>query len=261
MTDTICLGITTYKKPKALRGILDSIPEFGNVEVIHISDDNNFETEDLVREYQQKYNEDLYPFPFAYSSGPNLGIAKAKNRNIKFFIEETECDFLVLSDDDFIYKKSNFDNTKLLDKFLEAHKETGFPHLMGYFASHKDPLSGNPHFNTFPVYAEDNHVIHSQGCQGICLFFTRESVKTVGYFDTMPGRYGYEHALYSSRINKLSGREPKDYIFLKNMHRYIECQGIPNQYEAKPQENAKTYEKRMQEIYNGVGLIVRNSGI
>jgi hypothetical protein len=75
----------------------------------------------------------------------------------------------------------------------------------------------------------------------------------------MPERYGAEHALHSARINRLSGRCPEDYVFLKNCHRYIRVRGIPNNYEVSKkqiQTNMSYYEKRMKEIYSGVDLCI-----
>lgn len=266
----ICLAVTTYKKNNALRGWLDSTANFGNVAVIHVADDNDGEAQPIAEEYAAAHDRGEYPFPVFYSTGPNGGIAKNKNRSIKFFLTASEaaaCKYLVLSDDDIKFKTSDFGEKHIGDLFVKAAQNAGLKHITGYLGGDFGKLLEDgsvryePFFQQFPPYAEDEYLLHCLGTQGILLFFHRELVELLGYFDQFPGRYGFEHAVYSMRANRLEGRMPELYPILKNCPNYFGCQGIPNNYEANPNENNATYLQKRTEVYAGVGLSKNTAGV
>lgn len=259
-----CISITTFKKNAALVGILNSIVDIGkeNVSCIHIADDNDGEALPVVEEFQAKYESGNYPYSFNYSTGERKGIAVNKNRGIKFFLEERKKDdFLLLLDDDLRINNSRFGSETLLAALIEAQISTDFPHITLYLDDYNDPLTSKHFFSVFPPFAENEWVYHCLGSQGIGLFFTRLAVESAGYFDRLPAFYSYEHCLYSMRVNRMSGRMPEDYILLKNCHRYIKCQGVPNNYEVGKNDlelNGKFYHKRKEDIYRGIDLTVKN---
>lgn len=275
MTNDLAVGITTFKKPQALRGSLDSLHNFGRVGHIHVSDDNNFEVQDLVAEYQRKHELGEYFAPLAYSSGPNVGIAKAKNRGLKWFLSEADASlkYWVMVDDDIEYTR---DNTPggipcIGDALVTASARAGIRHVTGYLGGSFGQMlpdgtvnfSADPFFTQFPPRAEDSLLYYTWGgTQGVLLFFHRELVELLGYFDTdWKGRYGYEHAHFSMRANRIEGRAPELYPILKNSPAYFHCQGIANNYEAHPEENVAQFVKKQKAVYDGIMLSNRNAGV
>lgn len=264
---TIAVSVSTYKKPEALKGnlqsILDSIGP--GVLAVNISDDNDGECEEIAKEFSPKFEE--AGITLTYSTGENKGVAANKNRGIKFFLEDPvaqKCNYLILSDDDIKFTKARWGEEFFTTQLLKATVECKMHHITGYLGHYKDPLTGNGFFKQFPPIMEDEYMLYCGGSQGILLFFTREAVLQAGYFDIFPTRYGYEHALYSNRINRIYGFEPRMYPILKNCHRYFGCQNIANNYEVivdEVKKNSAFYLKRLGQVIDGVGLTVTNSGV
>lgn len=268
----VCVGITTFKKPKALRNMLENLPNIGKVSHISIADDNEFETKEICEEFQSKYESGNYIAPLALSSGPNKGIAINKNRNIKFFLEETQDDYLILLDDDLTittnslaikFPTAGFGRVNLLDQLIDAQLHSGMEHLTGFLAGIPDPLTKAPFLSIRPMTAEDKYLYYYSLSQGILLFFTRNIVEKTGYFDwaIWKSKYGYEHSAYSARCLRVQGYQPETFPILKHCHRWLKCAGIPNNYSADPGPNAEPYKKRINEVYLGVGLKKDNPGI
>lgn len=276
---TIALSVSTYKKPEALKGWLESVlANFGPVKAVNISDDNDGECEEIAHQYSSLFEEK--GIKLAYSTGPNKGVAVNKNRGIKFFIEDPtaqDCNYLVLSDDDIAFTRNkltpmqhtirgvfNFGEETLSEQLISVHKASKSHHITGYLGNYRDPLSGNPFFEQFPPVMETEYLYFCQGSQGILLSFTKEAILQTGFLDVFPTRYGYEHVLYTARINRIFGMEPSLFPILKNCHRYFGCQNIANNYQVVPAEldkNAKFYRKRLDEVYTGVNLVINNSGV
>jgi hypothetical protein len=269
---SICLAVSTYKKNAALTGWLESVPNFGQVSIIHIADDNDGEAKPVAEKFQEDFERGDYPYPIVYSTGPNKGIACNKNRSISFFLnapEAASCKYLVMSDDDIHYMQSETGERFLGDLLIKASKESDTRHITGYlggaFGKVNDDGSvtglSDSFFTQFPPLAEDNYLVYCKGTQGILLFFERELVTKLGYFARFPGKYGYEHANYSARAARLEGKCPDLFPVLKHCNKYFLCQGIPNNYEAKPQENTATYGKYQQLTYQGIDLACKSSGV
>jgi glycosyltransferase involved in cell wall biosynthesis len=260
----VAISVSTYLKNDALKGWLESTKELGNfLSCINVSDDAEGNAEEVVKEFEK--NSEI---PITYCTGKNGGISVNKNRGIKWFLQSNEakdCDYLILSDDDIVFTYSSYDNTYLLDQIIKAHENSGMPQITGYLGGNfmqvlEDgivKLDGDPFFKQFPPVAEDEMLYYCKGSQGIFLSFTRQAIEYAEYFDVLSYRYGYEHALYSNRINRIFGYTPEVCPILKNCHRYFHCQNIPNNYGVDPEglaKNAKDYQKRLQEVYTGYSL-------
>lgn len=249
----IAVAVTTYKKPEALRGWLDSCQAIGSLHSVAVCDDNDGETKEIVEEYKLRF-----PFPLHYLSGERQGIAGNKNRGIQWFLSQTDAaPYLLLSDDDIKFSEAPV-HTELEagigDRFIRAYFGTGLEHITGYLGNYADPLSGNPFFEQFPPIAEDDYLYHCGGSQGLLLFFTRNIVEKVGYFSLWRGVYGYEHVDYSMRCGRMDGRCPELYPILKHCNQYFRCQGIGNNYSADPKDNEKQYFQKRVDAYVGVNL-------
>lgn len=272
----ICLCVTTYLKNEALIKWLESAKNFGKVGIIHIADDANFNAQPVAEEYQDKFEKGEYPYQIFYSSGNRKGISVNKNRSLHFFLTSEYAapyKYLILSDDDIVFNKRSVIpglpiKETIGETILEAHRESGILHNTAYLGGWNAPLTGDFLNHVFGAILHQGMQIISETetiwfyplSQGILLSVERSLAEAVGYFDRTPSHYGYEHSLYSSRCMRMMGRTSILYPVVKGCHNYITCANIPNNYEAKPQENHSFYEKRKIEIYSGVGLTVKNPG-
>lgn len=249
-----CLCVTTYRKNKALDRFLESLLEvYDRDKVAHVvvCDDEYPTAQPVIEKYLEQFEGRL-----VYIGGTRSGIAKNKNRGLAYFLKETKDQLVVLFDDDIQFRNPGLENALL---------QAGWGHINGYLGvPGQDPLT-LPHFISFPVTpdgASDETKWFSNGAQGVMLFMTREVVEAVGYWDTdWKGKYGYDHAVYSARINRFYGYKPQYYATLKNCERYFITQEVANDYEAKPEENHPQYLKKMENITNGDGLRYPDPGV
>jgi len=268
----IALCVTTYKKPTALRGWLESVSNFGRVGVVNVCDDNDGETQEIAAEFQLKFEAGDYPCQVVYSTGLRGGIARNKNRGIKFFLEAPEaahCKYLVLSDDDIVFTKSEWGELFIGEYFVKSAEAAGLKHVTGYLggafgrvnADGSVVTQAEPFFTQFPPQSADENIQYTLGgTQGVLLFFHRELVEKLGYFRIFPGKYGYEHAEYSMRANRIEGRTQDLYPILRNCGNYFHCQNIGNNYWDDPKENDKEFQKAREEIFSGLYLQRKNPG-
>jgi hypothetical protein len=141
------------------------------------------EREDLLaRRYQ------LRPNLEAFVGMANLGVAGNSNRAIKWFMDETDCDHLLLCNDD-LHVLGDF-----AAFYAQAHLDLG----IGFFC-----------FNDFWESPTHRWVIaRSRGYRvkvfhrmtGIMMSVLRDGVNKIGYFDTRFGRFGEEHCDWTNRM-------------------------------------------------------------
>src|SRR5271166_3297646 len=95
------IGITTFKKNAVLKCILDSIDKHGysSGNPVVVADDLPGESLELSREYSSVK---------AYLTGNRHGIWANKNRIIRYFLEESEADALLLLDNDIEFTRPGF---------------------------------------------------------------------------------------------------------------------------------------------------------
>jgi GT2 family glycosyltransferase len=250
------VAVSTYKKNKALREILRSLIEnkYSVKADILICDDNNGEAGEVY--------EELKPFlpNLFYTTGPNRGIARNKNRGIKFFLENGY-DRLLSMDDDI-----EMISPGILEAFEKAHKETGEHHINSFLGSYIDPIEKKGFFQVFPVKAcsESKQVLWCEGVQGICCWYTREIVERLGYFNLFRYRYGYEHAAYSARAHRVQGTCPELFCMLANSPKYFKTQEVPNNYEIPGKEidaQGVQYREIINKVYNGLDLKQTDHGL
>ena len=259
------ISVSTYLKNSALLAFLFSFYRFykdnGRLEAIHIADDGNNHAKKCIERFERRF----FTNKIVYSTGENKGIAKNKNRGIKYFLEKSIADNLILFDDDLIIKHSG-----LFDRLLDADKEFNIGHITGCLGGTFGQIDdqGNVNFNNpfldqFPPEASTKYLLFCEGAQGIMNYFTREALTLVGYYDIdWKGRYGYEHSIHSSRLLKLRGRYPKMYPILKNSQKFfVGNYNFPNQYDANPQLNSDQYQKKLIDVFNGINLQNKNPGI
>lgn len=251
------LSISTYLKNPALEVITQSLLKNGYLSAdigLHISDDADGNAEEVFNNLLV-----LAPARIGYSTGPRQGIAKNKNRGIKYFLEKTDAKYLILLDDDIV-----FINKGIVEEFIKASENSNWHHISTFLGEYgcniHDSTAG--YFSTFPIIAEDENLYWCGGVQGMCCFFTREIIEKVGYFNKFPYYYGYEHAEFSARCNKVSGYCPELFAVLKRSPKFFKTQQIPNNYEVDHNQldlkvggkQAKAYKEYLELIYKGYNL-------
>lgn len=250
---THILSVSTFLKNDALREFLDSYRMYGdreNLETLVICDDSDNKTAFEV------YKEYSTVLPLAYTGGDKrVGIARNKNRGIKFF-GETKSDVLILADDDILFTGEGIE-----DHFLECAKTR--EHVTTYLGNyHQVCPQENAFFDTFPPYREDENLYYCTGSQGMLLFQTRDIVDQVGYMDLLNFPYGFEHSLWSNRISRLTGYYMDDFPIMKRSPKYFKGNySWPNQYIAEPEKNNAFWQKRKLEIFEGKNLRGTSSGL
>lgn len=189
------------------------------------------------------------------------GVAINKNRGIKYFLEHSEFDELLMLDDDIVFTAPGL---------LEAIRSCGQPHMTGFLGSKDDPdgskiafgETAQPFFKDFPPMGETPTHFYCAGSQGMMLWYTRECIERVGFMDPdLPSYYGFDHSLHSGRINALYGRFIDWFPVLKNCGKFFHTQTIPNNYVACYKENQKYWEKRKVEIFRGINLKRDRGGV
>lgn len=250
------IAISTFKKNPALVELLDSLNKHGYMEVadILVTDDGEGEAKGSI------------PPGVLYTTGKNLGIAKNKNRAIKYFLENPQYNYLLLLDDDIVFRASGL---------IEECIDTRLQHVTGYLGQWEDgvgvvgaddrpQLSGNPFFVDFPRQGqtEDGKISFRFGSQGGMLFFSRTILEKAGYFHIPPGKYGYEHSIHSNVINRVQGYCIDWFPILENSPKFFHDNGkYANAYEAKPQENNDWWINKKREIQKGINFINRSHGV
>jgi glycosyltransferase involved in cell wall biosynthesis len=129
----------------------------------------------------------------AFAGHINLGVAGNSNRALKWFMDETDADHLLLCNDDL----------EVLGDFAafygQAHRDLD----IGFFA-----------FNDFWESPTHRWIIaRSRGYRlklfrrmtGIMMSVTRQIVNKAGYFDTRFGKFGEEHCDWTNRIRFCGG--------------------------------------------------------
>ena len=186
------------------------------------------------------------------------GVAINKNRGIKYFLEHPEFDELLMLDDDIVMTGPGL---------LEACRATGEPHMTGMLGQNSAQAASFgadacPFFDSFPKMGETPTHIYAGGSMGCMLYFTRECIQRVGYMETLSkdGKYGFEHSIFSNRINALYGKYIDWFPILKGCDRFFVSQEIPNNYTADYSQNQRGWAKRKPEIFKGVNLTIKNPG-
>ena len=137
-------------------------------------------------------------------------VSQAKNECLKTL---QDCDHIFLFDDDCF---------PIADNWTDYFIKSNLSHTLYMKSQHNAQL------------ILDDYTVFND-CSGVFMYLTKEVVIKVGYFGDY-GRYGFEHAGYSHRINK-AGLTPYKYICLNDTNKYIHSLDLEGPFEgieAKP---------------------------
>ena len=118
----------------------------------------------------------------------NLGVAGNSNRALKWFMAETDCDHLLLCNDD-LFVLGDFANL-----YAQAHQDLG----VGFFCF--NDFWESPTHRWATVRSRGYRVKLFYRMTGIMMSVLRDGVNKIGYFDTRFGRFGEEHCDWTNRM-------------------------------------------------------------
>jgi GT2 family glycosyltransferase len=164
----IGIGIITCNRPMYLKRLAESLLPVIADKVIVVNDG--------------EYNNDWYIASndaFTYHmTPPKQGVAKAKNKALKYLLNEG-CEYIFLIEDDIIIKDKN-----IFNKYIEASKLTGIQHFNFAFHGNDNYLpNGTPAVRLKVEYNKDIAVCFYPNVYGAFSFYTRECLKKVGLMD------------------------------------------------------------------------------
>ncbi len=229
------IHVKTFKKPAILADFLTSMQEHGYAEagnIITVGDDNPGECIDVL---------ERFPFVDAYLTGNINAIWANNNRGIKYFLENTDADALVLVDHDIQFIKHS-----LFDEIESASKVDRQKHIIT-FARGTDGINGLQ--VVFPYVAESNYLRWHPGCHGYLFWQTRELVGRVGYQLKFSYFYGAEHAEYSHRCLIAQGLSSLDlYPILKRSDEFYKLN--PSDFREYDVDYAHVMATNQQEMHD-----------
>ena len=212
---------------------------------------------EFVKEFKESFPDIDLQCNFGKGRG---GVSINKNRGIKFFLDNPQYEDILMLDDDITFNGSGL---------IEHCRASGHKHLCGYLGSPTDkpgwPLhsgeTGNSFFTVFPAKGEDEYVYYCGGAQGMMMYIIRDLLEKVKYLNVMKHKYGYEHAIWSNRLNMADGKYLDWFPVLKESPRFFVTQNIANNYAIHDvYANSKEWEKLKELTFRGVDLCIANPG-
>ncbi len=110
--EKIGVGIMTYERPEYLKNLLDSLsPCLDQLHSVVVVNDG------------KPFTDFKLPYGNLLQNKHNVGIAKSKNRALKYLFEQ-DCDYYFLIEDDMLIKDSS-----VFQQYINAYKESGIHHF------------------------------------------------------------------------------------------------------------------------------------
>lgn len=247
-----CIAILTYRRLHALQEMMTGVEEHCPQYRCAIFEDcgqRDATAEVLRRDRKRKRRHDLmadewqadwsnpgearFSHATVFLGARNLGVAGNSNRAIKWFMDETDCDHLLLCNDD-LHVTGDFAAV-----YAKAHKDLG----VGLFCFCD---FDQPGYKWVTQAWRGYQVKMLPRLTGIMMSFTRDVVNTIGYFDTEFQKFGNEHCDYTYRARfggfvKLQGQDVNG---LDIEHSTLKHQEVETSLTGKPRIEAD----RMSEV-------------
>lgn len=251
--EKIGVGVITCNRPKYLQNLLDTLKPCQHVidELVVVNDGS------LVEGIELSKGEWI-------NNSSNLGVAKTKNKALKYLFEKN-CKYIFLIEDDVTVK-----NKKVFEKYIEAFKKTGIRHFNygpGTPFNRKQDTSFDIH-NRHDLSSDSEpnpKIVIDYGSVKIALyehvagmfsFFERSVLESVGFLDE---RFynAWEHVEHTYRIIK-AGFHPPFWWFadIADSTNYI------SEFKDAIQNSAiaKNSELWMKSVYDGRDLYLQIHG-
>jgi hypothetical protein len=200
----IAIAVLTWNRLPALKRILEGLKKC-NVQKVAVFEDAGMKDQTvgwISQNWPQsesrpelvaykRSGSQTYPEITCYLGAENLGVAGNSNRAIRWFMEETACDYLCLCNDDL----------EILGDFPRLYREAHLKTGIGLFS-----FCGidNPDYQKYPAVVNGIEIDVIPRLTGSMLAFPRKLVEDIGYFDTRFGKFGEEHCHFNTRA-QISG--------------------------------------------------------
>ncbi len=201
--ERVGVSIITCNRPEMFRKCYDSIKDNPDVDFIVIVNDGE---EDVGQLLFEKY----------IKNETNLGVAKSKNKALRFLMD-SGCDHIFLVEDDIYVKQPS-----VFQKYIETSKVSGIQHLN--FSQHGKMNKNQETGEASPKYMIDfrgTAVFFYWHCVGAFSYYTRKCLDTVGLMDE---RYynAWDHVDHTFMIIK-AGMHPPFWNFadIENSWEYL----------------------------------------
>ena len=158
----IGLGMITCNRPEFAQACYTSIPQDSIDELIVVNDGSDISL-GTTREY--------------IHNPTNLGVGKSKNIALRY-LQEKDCDYLFLIEDDIVIKNPEVFNTYI--KYIET---TYLQHFMFGYHGPANKQHGKPNPRIIVDYGDGVEVALNYHCVGAFCVYTKELLKTIGLFD------------------------------------------------------------------------------
>ena len=160
MNGKIGVGLVTYNRPEYYKKVLENIPKHLIDTLVIVNDGEN--------SYVNTEDADV-----VILNKEQLGVGKSKNKILKYFIENTECEHLFLMEDDVLINDSNVFNV-----YIETANLFGIYHL------NYEKVAGNEKTLKYSYSLPSGHSIGMyHNPQGAFSYFHKNIIKKFGYFD------------------------------------------------------------------------------
>ena len=183
----IGVGIITCNRPEFFKKCRESIKEEWYDHIVIVNDGKDTVSDDCA--------------PVIKTTGME-GVGRAKNIALKY-LQEQDCDFIILIEDDMLFKGNIF------DQYIKAHEETGIHHFM--FAYHgpanKAGISRGKPVPRKVIDYGNIKIALNQHCVGAVCFYTKECLDTVGIYDEAYTN-AFEHVDHSYELAKANFSTP-----------------------------------------------------
>ena len=182
MSKKLGVGIITCNRPDFFKKCRESIKDGWYDEIVVINDGNEHVKDASAKVIKTKGME---------------GVGRAKNKAIKYLLEKN-CDYIVLVEDDMLFKGN------LFEQYINAYKRTGIHHLMFAYlgpANKANISRGKPVPRKIIDYGNNLKISLNQHCVGAVCFYTKECLEDVGIYDEQYTN-AFEHVDHSYQLAK-----------------------------------------------------------
>lgn len=223
------VAILTWNRIRALAALLESLQNLGNPRPFKLAvfEDSGYEDDTVKvlsqlgdfapdKRYLAVRTADDTEAPI-FLGTRNLGVAGNSNRALKWFMEETDAEHLVLLNDDVLCLGD------FADLYARAHQETG----IGIFCFCR--LDGSS-YTPAPMPAGTFTALAFNRMTGAGISLTRKLVEEIGYFDCQFGKFGEEHCDFTNRA-RLAGHlnlHGNNWLALDVQHDLLAHQDVPS---------------------------------
>ena len=177
------VGITTYNRPDFAKQSIDSVFTYLSKLNLPIAIYNDGSSPEFEDEYNKIFQN--ITGVIIFNEKVNRGVAVAKNRLLRWMMDETDAEYFFLLEDDILIK-----SPEAVTGYIDVCEKQGMHHLA--FAHHCGANDGL-------MVKEIGNVQYYKNIVGAWCVYTRKSIETVGYMDE--NFYNaWEHVEHTLRI-------------------------------------------------------------